>query len=388
MRPCNCNNCEVGPYKPEYCRLCWLANNDARYQELWGLQAKPIILKCIHLGEPTGEVIVCLPCNPEGGTKIKTFKCTKYGQCTLRKYIDGIACCNGTLVNGAIIPCPEFTSERKVPESLSEEKMGEGRSEVDGSSRVVVPKRKLSWSYGVTTVPERKDNLLPRTLASLSLAGFETPRLFVDGATDGYEGFGLEVTYRSPKVFAYTNWFLALTELYFREPTADRYAIFQDDFVTYPNLRDYLEGWYPEKGYLNLYTMPSNHVVCPRDRYSGQMQEGWFKSNQFGRGAVALVLNRDAVMLLLSHPHMLSRPQDIHQARRHKNIDGAIISTMIKGGYTEYVHNPSLVQHTGDTTTIKEGGVHLRQPRAPTFRGEEFDAMQLIHRKEKSHAGT
>src|SRR5579872_2050280 len=31
----------------------------------------------------------------------------------------------------------------------------------------------LAWAYGVTTVPARRDTLLPRTLASLRQAGFE-----------------------------------------------------------------------------------------------------------------------------------------------------------------------------------------------------------------------
>jgi hypothetical protein len=41
---------------------------------------------------------------------------------------------------------------------------------------------KLDWSYGVTTVPERTDNLLQTSLASLAKSGFDLPRIFVDGS--------------------------------------------------------------------------------------------------------------------------------------------------------------------------------------------------------------
>ena len=37
----------------------------------------------------------------------------------------------------------------------------------------------LRWVYGVTTVPERRADLLPRTLVSLDRAGFPSPRIFV-----------------------------------------------------------------------------------------------------------------------------------------------------------------------------------------------------------------
>src|SRR5690348_4917848 len=105
------------------------------------------------------------------------------------------------------------------------------------------------WSYGVTTVLERRDNLLPRTLKSLAAGGFDKPRLFVDGcpAASYYDGFGLEVTIRNPRIRTHPHWVLSLLELFGRDPTADRFALFQDDLVCYKNLRDYLGGCrYPD----------------------------------------------------------------------------------------------------------------------------------------------
>lgn len=229
----------------------------------------------------------------------------------------------------------------------------------------------MIWSYGVTTVPQRAGDLLPRTLASLAAAGFGEPHLFVDGAT-GIEGYPA-ATVRWPPVLTAGNWTLALWELYIRESAADRYAVFQDDFVTYRNLRAYLE-WcrYPEKGYWNLYTFSVNErIVIGRPvgwHVAGASDDGW----QYGRGAVALVFNRDAVVALLKSEHLANRFQDL--ARGWRNIDGGIVTAMNKADYQEYVHNPSLVQHLGTESAMG----NYRQLQAASFRGEDFDAMDLL----------
>lgn len=230
----------------------------------------------------------------------------------------------------------------------------------------------LRWSYGVTTVPSRRDELLHKTLVSLKLAGFDQPRLFVDGSDDprSWEReFGLEVSSRSPTVRAYGNWMLALWELYLRDCQADRYAIFQDDFVTYRNLRDYLESCeYPKRGYWNLYTFNSNHILTPLEgKYVG-----WFKSNQFGRGAVALVFDLLTVQTLLASRHMVDRVLD--PKRGHCKIDGGIVEALKKEGWTEYVHNPSLTQHLGEVSAIG----NPKHQQAPHFKGESFDARELL----------
>lgn len=230
----------------------------------------------------------------------------------------------------------------------------------------------MRWSYGVTTVPVRQHTLLPRTLTSLARAGFDRPRLFIDDcptklARDYEDRYGLPVTSRFPRIHTYMNWTLALAELYGREPTADRYAVFQDDFVTYRRLRDYLDrSPYPEGGYLNLYTFPDQQARIP------QGHVGWHRSSQHGRGAVALVFSRQAVKALLSHQHMVERPEDTHRGTR--SVDGGLVTAAKKAGWTEYVHSPSLVQHTGYVTTMGS----RRHPDAPQFWGEDYDATGLL----------
>lgn len=223
----------------------------------------------------------------------------------------------------------------------------------------------MKWSYGVTTVPERRHDLLPRTLASLKLAGFEEPHLFVD-SEHGYAELGLPMTVRYPKVRTAGNWVLSAMELYIRNPHADRYAVFQDDFVTYRNLRVYLERTpYPQRGYCNLYSFPSNEELA-----KGRL--GWYESNQFGRGAVALMFSREALLTCLGSQHLLERPQD--SVRGHVKVDGGIVDAMRKAGWKEYVHNPSLVQHMGHVSTMGNG----THKQSRSFKGEEFNALEML----------
>lgn len=334
------------------------------YRKMWDGLKKPLVstLPCAHLGEVTGETVQCPSCR--GTVLLKLFECGVYGQCTLKKDIEGVACCNGTKDrSGRQQSCPSYSPLTESAKAL----LAAGASSPESSPTPAKVSTSLRWAYGVTTVLARRDNLLPLTLASLKKAGFDSPRLFVDGDkwNREWERFGLELTFRYPTIRTAANWILALWELYTREPLVERYAVFQDDFVTYTNLRAYLDACpYPDKGYLNLYTFPSEQARAKGD--------GWYASNQNGRGAVALVFNREAVVTLLSQLHLVERPQD--QTRGHKAIDGGVVESMKKAGWKEYVHNPSLVQHTGLESSM--GNKPHKQ--ALSFRGEGFDALELL----------
>lgn len=280
---------------------------------------------CQHLGAPTGDMEGCPTC--KGVVKLRLFRC---GHPAHPEPITLKFCKE----------CPDYVP-RKAP---------------------------MKWAYGVTTVPMRRRTTLPKTLASLQAAGFDKPWLFVDGDQNAdlwAKEFGLEVTTRHPNIRVFGNWFLSAHELMIREPHADRYAVFQDDFVTYPNLRKYLESCeYPEAGYWNLYTFPANQTLAPKS-------EGWFLSNQRGLGAVALVFNRKVLEAILTTQHMIERPKDT--ARGWRNVDGGIVTGANKAGVKEYVHHPSLVQHIGDVSAM----ANRQHPKAESFRGEDFDAMTL-----------
>lgn len=228
----------------------------------------------------------------------------------------------------------------------------------------------MKWSCGVTTCPDRIEDLLPRTLASLQAAGFDPPRLFVDGTADPtpWNQFCLEITVRSPSINISGNWVLGVAELYLRDPTADFYAMFQDDLVTMRNLRFYLEKCrYPENGYWNLYTFPQYATALGKDRR-------WqVAPSQRGLGAVGLVFSRNVLLMLLSAKHLYARA-NADPKRSLKAIDGGIVESMKQQGMKEYVHVPSLIQHTGTVSTVGNS----RHPTADTFPGESYDALDLL----------
>jgi hypothetical protein len=230
----------------------------------------------------------------------------------------------------------------------------------------------VKWAYGVTTVPRRRDTYLPRTLDCLKSGGFNTPRLFIDGGgdSDSWEReFGLEVTLHGGKpVRAFGNWVCALWELWCRDPEADRFAIFQDDVLCPKNLRWYLDRYELDQNehvYWNLFTFPPpRQVPKPHPTFTG-----FTRSDQMGRGALALVFPRGAVIDLLGCRFMADR---VNSRNGHRNIDGKVVDSLRPLGYEERVHFPSLVQHVGDESTL--GNVYGG---APDFPGMNFDCLSL-----------
>ena len=232
----------------------------------------------------------------------------------------------------------------------------------------------MNWEYGITTVPQRfKDsNHLINTIGSLKQGGFEKPKLFIDGGTfeeaKEFAAFvGLEFTHRHEPLKTAGNWLLSILELFIRSPKAERYAIFQDDLICCTNLKSYLEqSKYPTDGYLNLYLFSSNMHVKPKE-----VTSGWFRSNQLGRGAVALVFSRDALRKLLTQVYLYDR---FDRDRGHLSIDGTICDAMNNAGWSEYVHYPSLTLHTGIESTVG----HPQFDVSVDFPGESFDARNLF----------
>lgn len=220
-----------------------------------------------------------------------------------------------------------------------------------------------TWAYGVTTVPERTE-LLNRTLASLRAGGFAEPHIFVDGAKYVEPPSKLAQTLRFPRVRTAANWYLSLAQLYCTNLDAQRFAIFQDDFVCVRNMRQYLDACeYPERGYWNLLTHPLNQKLAKGI--------GWFLSNQHGKGAVALVFDRRTVIDLLCSRKLIERFGD--KKFGHQAIDGGVVEAMKCIGVYEHCHNPSLVQHTGVVSSMGS----RPQPPAESFPGESFDASAM-----------
>ncbi len=377
MRPCTCDRARKGePHTPDQCTLCWLFWNNSLYRQLWQgpsesqavPPASPVLSDCPHFGADTGHTVRCPSCR--GHVEVKLFHCAVYGECTPTKVVPGVACCRQ---EGG---CPGR-------QSAAGEKLA-----VKHRNNPQRPREGFRWAVGVTTVPSRRDNLLPQTLASLRQAGFAKPRLFVDGCANREaswweDQFGCEVTVRSPRIRTFGNWIMGLVELYIRQPQADRYFMAQDDAIFVSNLRDYLESClYPDgqderpKGYWNCLTFPQNQAVAPRNEYGGTL-EGWFPAQRKhrGLGAVALVFNREAVIRLFTHyEHIIDRPLTAGRLAYEK-IDGGIVDALNKQGWSEFCHSPSLCRHAGNERSAMG---HQPYPLDVSFPGESFDARRLI----------
>ena len=240
----------------------------------------------------------------------------------------------------------------------------------------------MKWSVAVTTCENRRATFLPRTLKSLAAAGFTDPHLHCDGISakfvlplDVSRRQANRATLRNPSVGAIGSWFLTLWQLWLTDSQADYYAVFQDDIVLCHNVREYLENsigsptlvgeGLPDDGYYNLYTDVANHNLLGTYNRPSRDYQGWYSSDQTGRGALALVFPRSAVPSILSWKKWLYLDTTA-------SIDGMVSTALRMAHYTEYVHNPSLVQHVGNPSLIN----HLFT-QSPCFLGEDQDALQI-----------
>lgn len=361
VRPCAAKHPNPADY-PD-CPACWRAVHDGRWQRAWGLPVTapdlspaaraPSVPRGVVTGRPSVLEVVKNPCIYLG-SRVPGKPCgTDLHRCTY----DGVLC-------SKIAPCTETARTCR-------------------DCRHYVGSKPVRWVYGVTTVPERRDDLLPRTLASLAAAGFDRPRLFVDGMgnPEGYAHFGNETTMRHPRVGTFGNWFLSLAELFVREPLADRYAVFQDDVVAVRNLRTYIDRTpFPRHGYLNLFTFLNGEAEIegrPRGWVEGPLLGGQPAGGmQCGRGALGLVFDREGVLSLLTADPFARKPSTSHRPER--NVDGAIVGAMNGRGYREWIHSPSLLWHTGTVSAAVPGKEWDRN--AGTFPGESFDAAEWVRR--------
>jgi hypothetical protein len=220
-----------------------------------------------------------------------------------------------------------------------------------------------SWAVGVTTSP-RKEPTLDRCLHSLIRAGWERPRLFVDGGTQLVDGqTDLPVTYREEKVGAWSNFYLALLELLMRQPDADAYLLVQDDALFYDgqNVREYLESsLWPDSD------VAAVSLYCPQP-YT-RRQPGWYAlDGLWVWGAQAFVFSNSAA-------RQFAVDQQVFEHRwagwrTDAQIDVLIGNWARRLGRRVHYPVPSLVQHIGQTSTLWPAGRTTGKRRASWFLG-------------------
>jgi hypothetical protein len=225
------------------------------------------------------------------------------------------------------------------------------------------------WAVAITTSPRRQTTLEP-CLDSVIRAGWETPRIFVDGTHELPKRCSrLNVTCRETPIGAWPAWYLALTELVLQQPAADAYLMLQDDVIFHDreSVRDYLE-----------------HVLWPGHRlgvvslfYSGfDVTAGWRRvpPRAWHCGAQALLFPPAIARELVGDPDMIA---SCLAATTHVPIPELLSSWMARRRFDAWQASPSLTQHIGNTSTVWMNTGLLSGRRAPWYSGSIDDEPTL-----------
>lgn len=216
------------------------------------------------------------------------------------------------------------------------------------------PSQKVArWAIGMTTAP-RALGTLNRTLRSLRKAGWtERVHLFAEAGTRTWAarliGGPLALIRRkSPKLGAWSNFFLGLQELYLRQPDADAYLMVQDDVVFCRDLRAYLEDklWPKDAavGVVSLHT--PGHLTAAKTSGFFHAELGWQ-----AWGAQALIFPNAAARAFLSDAKVVAhRQKGILDGT--KNVDSVIGDWCLRTRHYFWMHSPSLAEHIGATSTL------------------------------------
>lgn len=159
---------------------------------------------CVHLGEPTGDKVVCGPCG--GNVQLKVLKCAVHRECTVAKKVDGSACCEG---------CKDYEPKDKPAEILQL-----SNPPIPQPPRVR-PSITYHYPHVVYHVAEMGDcrEVVCEQLYDLAAAGLVHIQVTVAGgsgdwiATEaGQRGIVAKIVARNPSLKVYES--LALDEVY------------------------------------------------------------------------------------------------------------------------------------------------------------------------------
>jgi hypothetical protein len=242
---------------------------------------------------------------------------------------------------------------------------------------VPLPRRRCGpqvkrWAIGITTAARRRPTL-EMCLDAIVRAGWEEPRLFIDGhATLPRRYRHIPTTWREDPIGAWPSWYLLLGELLAQDPDADAYVVLQDDAAVFDreSLRGYLE-----------------EVLWPGDRpgivslfYTGrELDPGWHAARgQWHWGAQAFVLPPDIARALVSDAQLSDACRSALNGC-HVPIPQLLADWCRRSRTEVWYPNPSLVQHVGNTSTIWMDAAITAGRRAYWFCGNidtEFGAEQ------------
>ena len=241
------------------------------------------------------------------------------------------------------------------------------------------------WAIGVTAAP-RESSTLDRTLASLRKGGWdETVHLFSEQGTEpelNGNGYGslVNIERREPALGAWGNFYLALCELYLRDPDADAYFLLQDDVVFTAGLRTYLEEtlWMNDQPAVVFLHTPS-HLAPEKGTGFFPASLGWS-----AWGAQAMVFSNSAVRRFLSDLDVVEhRQKGIFDGR--KNVDSVIGDWCSRNGIGMWLHAPSLAEHIGSTSTLWSRADLTGKRSSADFPGEDVSVAEALEVHRRSH---
>lgn len=229
------------------------------------------------------------------------------------------------------------------------------------------PSADVRWAVGLTTSPRRLPTI-DTCLDSVRQAGWSDVRLFMDDSVDLAERHrSLASSVRTPRLGAWPNYYLSLTELLMRCPGADAYLLLQDDVLFYghPGLKAYLEKlWLPLREQAALASL-----FCPRD-YT-RSEAGWHQlSETWFWGALAFIFSREAAQRFIVDRQVMSHRWHTDYGEGTKGIDVVIGAWAARNDIPIFYPSPSLVQHIGEVSTMWDTARAIGPRRADAFMGD------------------
>lgn len=260
--------------------------------------------------------------------------------------------------------CPDWARHRPISRRMTVEELVPPPAVRSGG-----PVR--DWAVAVTTAPRRQETL-EACLDGVLRAGWDAPRLFLDGTARIPPRYAhLPTTWREEGVGAWPAWYLALAELVLRRPGADAYLMLQDDVALLDRgpLRAYLERalWPGERpGVVSLF-------------YTGdRTTPGWhLRGGDWPWGAQAFVFPPGLARAFLADAGVIRALLNA-SPDHHTPIPTVLYEWAWRNRVDFWYATPSLAQHIGNASAIWEGGAALTGGRrAPWFAGGIDEAFAL-----------
>ncbi len=264
-----------------------------------------------------------------------------HAECSVERAKKLVACA----MDNVSVVLSEFQDRSFPPEAVT---MNNARPAISADSNN--PVHGLTWAVGLTTAPRRKPTI-ERTLLSLQAAGFEHIHVFAEpNSWLPDQRHHLPVTLNPRRLGTLLNLYSSLAALLASHPSAEAFAIFQDDIEAAHGLKDWCDEqlWPLEASVVSLFT----------PRLHSDRAPGWrLLSPGYQRvcGAQAIVFRRDAAQEFLSDPLVIRRLE----ARRNNN-DAVVAGWIARHGRSIAYHTPSLVQHLGHQSSIYTSGPDRR----------------------------